>query len=81
MQEKYTLQLDLNNNGTDWDINIRQPENQTLTVENTATMLAAAITVCVRSSTNPEELINNVISQLNAEFEKIYIDDSLNPEI
>jgi len=30
MQEKYTLQIDLNNNGTDWDINIRQPENQTL---------------------------------------------------
>lgn len=75
MEKNYTLQIDMRNNGEDWYFDIRQPDGQNLTVEDTASFLGTAITICIRNSNNPEELISSVIKQLNNEFSKISIND------
>lgn len=74
MDKKYVIQVELTDKGEEWYLDIRQVENQTLTVEETATMLSTALSICVRSSENPEELIKSVMSQLDSEFSKIIFD-------
>lgn len=71
MENKYVIQVELTDRNSEWYVDIRQVENQYLTIEETANMLVTALSICVRSSENPEELMKSVALQLDSEFSKI----------
>jgi len=73
MEKKYTLQIDMKNTGEDWYFDIRQPDGQNLSVNDTASFLVTAVSICVRNSENPKELISSLVDQMNNEFSKIHI--------
>ncbi len=75
MEKNYTLQIDMKNTGEDWYFDIRQPDGQNLTVNDTASFLITAVSICVRNSENPLELINTIADQMNHEFSKIQINE------
>lgn len=75
MEKKYSLQIDIKNTDDDWYFDIRQPDGQKLTVGDTASFLVTAVSICVRNSENPLELINSLADQMNHEFSKIQINE------
>lgn len=75
MEKKYTLQIDMKNTGEDWYFDIRQPDGQNLSVNDTASFLVTAVSICVRNSENPKELIISLVDQMNNELSKIHIDE------
>ena len=75
MEKKDTLQIDMKNTVEDWYFDIRQPDGQNLSVNDTASFLVTAVSICVRNSENPKELISSLVDQMNNEFSKIHIDE------
>lgn len=73
MEKKYTLQIEMTDKGGEWYLDIRQPDGQSLSIQDAATLLTTAITICVKASENPKEIIDNVIGQIDTEFSKFNI--------
>lgn len=75
MENKFTLQIDISKNNDEWYFDIRQPDGQKLTVNDTASFLVTAVSICIRNSENPLELVNIIADQMNHEFSKIQINE------